>query len=331
MNHSYKKILCIAACVAAIALAAWTTWRLLPSSAEAMRHSAVVVNDTWWHEVSIDGKPLLFFGDSRGDSVLYGLTTVRDSALHHSLRSGFWADRWLLAPSCKGTIVSVYRETTGPLQQCADSVIVRLCRESVTRKLKELRRQKSELDYYMRVHGVQDYGYQEVAALDTRISNAYADAERVLHLLDSLHSGVHGVCVKTRHEYTAVYRSESGRLMRSKLSLVKCDGTSGVAVLRTADGTTPDGAAAVAILPWNMGDGGEVRVVGIPTIGEKGLECDTVSPRILPGTVFNGKTLDIPKLLATDGAPVFSTKGRFVGMINGDSIVTRRTIRGKVD
>lgn len=112
----------------------------------------------------------------------------------------------------------------------------------------------------MRVHNVQDYGYQEVAALDTRVNRAYAEAERVLQLIDSITDGNHGVFVKTHHEYTAIYRSAEGKLVRTPLRLV--GSVDGMALLQTADSKTPDGVAAVSLLPWNIDDNCRARAVG---------------------------------------------------------------------
>ena len=68
MKDTYKKAMCIAACVLGVSLVSWTTWRLLPSSADEMRRCAVVVSATSWYEVTVDGKPLLYFAESDADS-----------------------------------------------------------------------------------------------------------------------------------------------------------------------------------------------------------------------------------------------------------------------
>lgn len=325
MKDTYKKAMCIAACVLGVSLVSWTTWRLLPSSADEMRRCAVVVSATSWYEVTVDGKPLLYFAESDADSAVYNVTTDRKKALHRSFSTGVWTNDWLLLPSCKGRLITISHAPSDVLRGCADSTIIRLCREAVTARLRDINKQKSELNYYMRVHNVQDYGYQEVAALDTRVNRAYAEAERVLQLIDSITDGNHGVFVKTHHEYTAIYRSAEGKLVRTPLRLV--GSVDGMALLQTADGKTPEGAAAVSLLPWNMDDNCEARAVGFPTIGEEGMECDTVSAQILPTQVEQGRKHRLPRMLGSDGTPVFSTKGRFIGMVCGDTIATRRAIR----
>lgn len=325
MKDTYKKAFCIAACVLGVSLASWATWRLLPSSADEMKRCAVVVSAASWHEVLVDGKPLIYFAESEGDSTVSDLKTVRDEALQRTYSAGFWANRWLMMPSCEGRIVTAIETPTDALHACADSTIMRLCRKAAAARLKTLKHQKSELNYYMRVHSVHDYGYQDVAALDTRVSSECAEAERVLHIIDSITAGKHGVCVKTRHEYTATYRTEEGKLMRTPLSFVGC--ADGLTLLQTVDGKTPEGVATLALLPWNASDVGEARAVGFPTIAVKDMECDTILARILPARIAQGGKHNLPRMLAGNGTPVFSTKGRFVGMVSGDTVAARKTIR----
>lgn len=325
MKDTYKKAFCIAACVLGVSLASWTTWRLLPSSADEMKRCAVVVSAASWHEVLVDGKPLLYFAESYGDSAVSDLKTVRDEALQRTYSAGFLANRWLMMPSCEGRIVTAIETPTDALRACADSTIMRLCREAAAARLKTLKHQKSELNYYMRVHSVHDYGYQDVAALDTRVSSECAEAERVLHIIDSITAGKHGVCVKTRHEYTATYRTKEGKLVRAPLRFV--GSADGLTLLQTADGKTPEGVATLALLPWNASDIGEARAVGFPTIAVKDMECDTISARIIPARIAQGGKHNLPRMLAGNGTPVFSTKGRFVGMVSGDTVAARKTIR----
>lgn len=325
MKDTYKKAFCIAACVLGVSLASWATWRLLPSSADEMKRCAVVVSAASWHEVRVDGKPLLYFAESYGDSAVSDLQTARDEALQRTYSAGFWANRWLMMPSCEGRIVTAIETPTDALRACADSTIMRLCRKAAAARLKTLKHQKSELNYYMRVHSVHDYGYQDVAALDTRVSSECAEAERVLHIIDSITAGKHGVCIKTRHEYTATYRTEEGKLMRTPLRFVGC--ADGLTLLQTADGKTPEGVATLALLPWNASDVGEARAVGFPTIAVKDMECDTISARILPARIAQGGKHNLPRMLAGNGTPMFSTKGRFVGMVSGDTVAARKTIR----
>lgn len=321
MKYSKKKLVTAAIAALAVALAAFAAWRLAPMSAASMRGSALIVEQSAWHEISIDGKPRLYFSASMGDSVLLGVTANRDSAAHHKRVAGCWIDRWTLLPSCGGRVATVYCPAPRTPALRGDSAIVRLCRQSIATQLKTLKTQKSELDYYLRVHGVQDNGYQTIAALAGRITKAYDDVARAGHLLDSLTSGGrHRLAVKSVTEYVAISHGSDGKPRRTPLLPLSADRKGGTMLLRAADGTTPDGACPLSPMPWGKKAERDIRAVGFPGLGEEGLECDTVAPIIVPGHKLRGTRHDIPRVLAADGAPVFTAKGRFIGIINGNSI-----------
>lgn len=327
MKYSYKKGACIAVATLGVAFATWTAWRFVPSDAEDIRRSTVIVGETSWNEIEVDGKPLIFFDEVQSDSTLTGVSMVRDSVMHRTFSTGFWANRWFLLPSCEGKLITIVRPRTEILAQYADADLLRLCRKAIKRRQQAAKRQISELDYYMRVHSVQDYGYQALATLNARVNRELTETTRALHLIDSLGNGKHSLRATTRHEYAAVYRSKEGKIVRTRLQLVATDEARDVALMQTYNGKMPKGVAAVTLLPWDTHDERSVVAAGFPTIGEQGIECDTVSPRIIPGDVRQNGEHNLPKLLASDGTPVFSTKGWFVGIVSGDTIITRGALR----
>ena len=315
--------------VVLMAVIAVIIWQLTPVSDKEVRRNELVVEVRSWYELRNDSGVVLTVGEIEGDTALTNISTdTLQPAAHVQLSAGYWVNRFRRFPSCHGRIVTKAAPASSQLVDSGSQdlhTVVRRQAERIENELASLQTQQNELHYYRRTHNVQDYGYQEVAALDTRINRAYAEAERVLQLIDSITDGNHGVFVKTHHEYTAIYRSAEGKLVRTPLRLV--GSVDGMALLQTADGKTPDGVAAVSLLPWNMDDDCEARAVGFPTIGEEGMECDTVSAQILPMQVEQGRKHRLPRMLGSDGTPVFSTKGRFIGMVCGDTIATRRAIR----
>ena len=159
MRYSKKKLFSVAAALVLLTVAGVVAWQLVPSSAEAMRGSTAIVEQEAWQEVCIDGKARLYFSGAAGDSAFLGVTANRDSAIHRHRMAGCWMNRWALVPSCMGRIATVYNAMPVAPRVGGDSVIARLCRQSIAAQLKTLKSQKSELGYYLRVHGVQDNGY----------------------------------------------------------------------------------------------------------------------------------------------------------------------------
>lgn len=91
--------------------------------------------------------------------------------------------------------------------------------------------------------------------------------------------------------------------------------------LQTVDTSTPDGVTPLHMLPWSCDKERDIRAVGYPGLGESGLDCDTIQPLVIPGRRISGFRHDLPRVLVSDGSPVFTTKGQFVGIVAGGSIV----------
>lgn len=299
-------------------------WRLMPPSADGMRNSAVVVGQTSWHEVRVDGKPCLYFSDAIGDTALLGVTANRDSAIHRHRLAGCWTNRLPLFPSCFGRIATAYAAPPRHPRVKGDSSIVRLCRQSIATQLKTLKTQKTELDYYLRVHGVQDNGYQSIAALATRVAQAYSDVSRAARMLDSLANGRrHRFTINSMTQYSATFRDSKRHIAHAALKPIFADSHKRFMLLQTCDESTPDGASPVSPTLWGSRKECSILAVGHPGLGEPGLECDTVSPAIIPGHKFKDSRHDLPRVLAADGSPVFTERGMFIGITSGNTIVEK--------
>ena len=324
----------IAACLAAvvcIAVAAVCLWRLMPASASEMDGAQLVVERTSWHEICADGHPVLYFDDMRGDSAVLGVTANRDSATHVDKMAGCWTDEWAFVPSCRGRVACVDRRLPRNMTLGNGRNALDICRQSVETQLQTLGYQKSELDYYIRVHGVQDNGYQQIAALTQKVDAAYRDVMRAKSIIDSIAKMPKArLTVNTHNAYTAVYHSD-GKVCRTPMEIIRHDGRNGLTLLQTADHNTPDGVATVRVMPWSYVFGRNVCCTGIGGLGEDGLACDTVWPTVIPGHVASDGRHDFPRVLASDGCAVYSLRGRFVGMISGDTVLSRHQLRKLFD
>ena len=328
MKPHTKAIVGVAVAIS-IAVAAWCVWQTWPSDASGMRRTAVVVEQLTWHEVTVDNRPVLYFDSAEGDSALTGITSVRDSATHRRLTMGFWTNRWPLMPSCRGRVVAPYTAEGGVPRSLNDSVIVRLCRLSADIQLKRLQTQKSELDYYIRVHGVQDNGYQQIAALANSIKRAAIAVRTARNIIDSLAADKkhrHRFALCTKATFSVTGHDDEGKTVRIPMHLVSRDSTLRLAVLQTSDRSTPDWAKPAKLLPWDASTSRSVLSVATPGLGVHGIESDTVSPIIVQGTLQASGQHNLPRLLAPDGAPVYTRRGHFIGLVNGKQIVARREI-----
>lgn len=242
---------------------------------------------------------------------------------------GFWTNSLPLMPTCRGRVVAPYTAEGGVPRSLNDSAIVRLCRLSADIQLKKLLTQKSELDYYIRVHGVQDNGYQQIAALASSINSAVSAVRTARSIIDSLAADKHhrhrfALCTKATFSVTG--HDDEGKTIRLPMHLVSRDSTLRLAVLQTSDSSTPDWAKPARLLPWNASTPRPVLSAATPGLGIRGIESDTVSPIIVQGTMQASGLHNLPRLLAPDGAPVYTRRGHFIGVVNGKKITSRRDI-----
>ena len=110
----------------------------------------------------------------------------------------------------------------------------------------------SELQYYLRVHGVQDMGYQQIAAVATKVKAKVKELEQTKAAIDSLLANT-ALPLGLRHKttFTVHYRNGEGKNARAQCRLVNTDKRHRMALLQTLDETTPDGVKAQYLLPWN--------------------------------------------------------------------------------
>lgn len=320
-----KRIALASVPLLAVALGAFLAWVFMPENADGIRRSAVIVEETAWNEVDVSGKPMLYFYSTRGDSALVRVTHRRDSAIHRHYAAGCWVNALPGIPSCKGRVATV-TGNCGETRLRRGADIGRLCRDAVESELKTLKGQKAELDYYLRVHGVQDNGYQQIAALAQQVAKDYGESLRAKAILDSVGTRAR-FSVALRRHYTVLHRDSAGRLSRTACTLVARERSTRLALLQTADGKTPDGVKALMLLPWNCKGGGEIRVAGFGGLGVSGLECDTVGVSIVAGHATKYGRHDVPPLLASDGSVAFTRHGHFMGLTSGEDIIGRAAIR----
>lgn len=161
---SRKKVILSVLLLVVVALAGVVGWQLKPASADEMKRCMLVVERTSWQAICADGRPILFFDSLSTDNKPHGVTAYRDSALHRHHMAGCWINTLPLLPSCKGRVACVDVTPKKHGRITADSLLV-FCQRSVKDQLRTLQQQHDELAYYLRVHGVQDNGYQHIAGM----------------------------------------------------------------------------------------------------------------------------------------------------------------------
>lgn len=216
------------------AATAWIIAECWPPSQRTLAKAAAVVRRSTTYELRSGSRTLL--------------TLATDSAYS----TACWVNRWALIPSCGGRLITAAAGGRDTLSTLTDEQIHRMVRKQARETDSLIRGKNMELAearYYLRVHGVQDEGYDMIAKLAQQLKRELeamrATAEK-LHRADSLQ---HLRIAKTV-TYTVSYQAGEGQVAISACTISKV--SSQRMILRTVDRKLPEGAKAVSVFPWKM-------------------------------------------------------------------------------
>ena len=126
---------------------------------------------------------------------------------------------------------------------------------------KQLKREVKEINYYMKVHGMQDEGYTAVLAYAHKLKTRLAEVQKVSKRLAVL---------RKEKQLRVLRHTRYALLFDGKSIATKClreDQQWGLCLLQTTNERKPWRANALSALPWGMSATGEVRVASVPGLG----------------------------------------------------------------
>lgn len=292
------RLVAVASAVVVVALALLAI-RALPATEDDMRRSACMV----------DGRAQLCLVTDQDTIVL------RSDPIH---QQGVWINKHWWWPSCDGRILTVKQgdvpthhgswvnpnQLSSQMAELADSIGSLLKRKEI---------EQSELEYYLRSHGVQDEGY-------TRIAH-YADIQkRETDSLKSAYKRLRSYNSKTkatlmrRYLCNVTWFDEDGERQTTTCqpTMASMGKIGEPMIVHTNLSSKPWGVYAVRNMPWGATERKRIATVTIS-------ENDSTSPCrtiIVTGRYTRGNHHDLPNLFAQDGSPVFTNHGRFIGVIS---------------
>ena len=322
----------VAIIVVVIGVAVGAAVRCLPSSAKGMCASAVVVESRACWELKAGNKPVLWFAAVDSDSTLVMPATVRRRAEEVRLTGGCWMNRWPGVPSCWGRLVTVLPQDRAaaiaigrhPTEQQVRQLLAKAQRD-IADSLRWAQSEDSELQYYLRVHGVQDEGYQQIASVATKVQAKVAELKVTAAVIDSLLSRPAIVLDMTRRiVYNAHYRNGNGHVATVTCRMVGTRSGSSLSLLQTADRSTPSNVKAQYLLPWNTTNR-RLIAVGFGGLGIRELASPSARPQLIAGRRKDGRH-DFPRVLVADGCPLFTPRGLFAGIAHGQQMDGRSDV-----
>lgn len=307
-----------------LAIIAWVTWNFWPSSARQMKRSVAIVACQSWYEMVCKGKTILYLSDIASDSALVRPSLQQDSCVRTTYSTGVWVNRYAFIPSCRGRMISVMAKPDEFNRQDAWALIEKE-KERNEKRIRQLRAQLKELNYYLRIHNVHDEGYNTVAAYAYEKEDEKAYCMRLAQLFDTVRQADRPQLMR-KAVYTAYYRLPNDECQQVRMREVGSSKQCQTVLLQTVGQKTPTGVAPLSIFFVNGKAHGAALAVGYGGLGVKELASSDASCSIIPTTIHDNRH-DLPAVLGGDGSPVFSTRGYFIGITKGNEVITRSQLR----
>lgn len=226
--------------ILAVFLLVYLIFRSLPPSQQDVDKSAVTVSQESYYTLEADGKPVAYFADY-ADSLFTGGSVNKDSIhTRHVGQHGYWVNRLPVVPSCFGRVVIKW--------DCRPSTVVNLKTSGVQNLLHRLfiqmdtelgglQTKRNELGYYLRVHSVQDYGYNKIADYHAEVLHQMDSLRKVMKVVHKATFSTSRLRIRQQNRYSIVSSSNKKKqIVCNRLAIYK---DSGAVLLQTASGTTP--------------------------------------------------------------------------------------------
>lgn len=307
-----------------LTIIAWVAWSFWPSSARQMKRSVAIVACQSWYEMVYKGKTILYFSDIAADTALVRPSLQQDSCVRTTYATGVWVNSCFFMPSCRGRMISVMAKP-GEINRQDAWALIEKEKERNEKRIRQLRAQLKELNYYLHIHNVHDEGYNTVAAYAYEKEAEKAYYMRLAQLFDTVRQADRPQLVR-KAVYTAYYRLPNGKCQQVRMREVGSSKQSQTVLLQTVGRKTPTGVAPVSIFFINGKSHGAALAVGYGGLGVKELASSDASCSIIPTTLRENRH-DLPAVLGGDGSPVFSKRGYFIGITRGNEVITRSQLR----
>ena len=223
-----------------VLLLIYIVFRCLPPSQEEVDKSAVAIRQEAYYTLEADGKPLAYFADYV-DSAFVGGSINKDSIHTRCMtQRGYWVNRLPVVPSCHGRILIRWNYKPLTIVNLKGNGVLRLIRQTMTQmdsELDGLQTKRNEMGYYLRVHSVQDYGYNKIAEYHTEVVQQMDSLRRMMKVLDSLSTSSARLRIRQQNRYTI--QTSSKKAKPTVCNRLEIDKKNDCVLLQTESKRTP--------------------------------------------------------------------------------------------
>jgi lysozyme len=300
--------------------------RYLPSSDNEIRHSAPLIEYDYYYTLSINGKPRLYFSNLNPDSTLSNIT-ANSKKIKNSIicATGCWINKFSLIPSCFGRIVTSFSDRDLDYEKIDIRLVIAKERRIIKKDIANLKKEKYDLDYYLNVHGVMDEGYNMIAAYANETKLKINNLKTVIALFDSIDNDTK-IDINKIEKYKAIFNKDGkNRIISCRLVIKSKDHN--CRILQTHNLLTPIGVRPQYIHHEFGGHNKRVFIAGYNGIIIQGRNSANNGVSIIPAYVSNDTIHGVPRILASDGSPVFDKYGYFIGITSGQRLIKLKKIK----
>ena len=223
-----------------VLLLIYIVFRCLPPSQEEVDKSAVTIRQEAYYTLEADGKPLAYFADYV-DSAFVGGSINKDSIHTRCMtQRGYWVNRLPVVPSCHGRILIRWNYKPLTIVNLKGNRVLQLVRQTMTQmdsELDGLQTKRNEMGYYLRVHSVQDYGYNKIAEYHTEVVQQMDSLRRMIKVLDSLSTSSAQLRIRQQNRYAI--QTSSKKAKPTVCNRLEIDKKNDCVLLQTESKRTP--------------------------------------------------------------------------------------------
>ncbi len=284
-----------------VAALLWVGIRALPASETDMRASTCLVEG--------QSKLCVVVG---GDTIAVAVDSVHGQ--------GVWINKHWWWPSCSGRVLTTQQgddRTDHGAWLIADSLprLIAVQTDSLGALLQRKSTERKELQYYLRCHGVQDEGYQRIA----KYANDQAhetDSLALIYKALKAHQPFKKARLMRVGHYSVAWYDGDGMLQRAQCepTVTPIGQLGNPIILQTTDHSKPWAAYAVRHTPLTFTLSKKIFTVKVS------VDDSLHHALIVRGNYSAGRRHDFPRLFAPDGSPVFTSHGKFIGVVSKDKV-----------
>lgn len=225
-------------CLLAVPTIGFIFYYCIPFNQEQLKNYEVKILQRSYYQIDVNGKPYLYFSDYQHNTFLYG--TTNKEAIHYweTELKGYWTNQIPILPSSFGNIVASWRHRPSPIVALRGEKLRKLLfllYIQTDNDIAALQTQNNELTYYLRIHNVQDYGYNRIAEYHDIILHKMDSIKAIQEALSDIPKNAH-LSLKQMNSYQIASKDNKEPIYLYRKEIVNKEDA---IRLRTTSGSTP--------------------------------------------------------------------------------------------